>query len=129
VEIVVLALTALSLASTMALLVSRLCCKYAIPEAWRVALTLQDASYFLLGAGLAFFLGYVGSGVSQLCKVAGFLLMFGVLDASCMLALAVVALLFLQDPGKLGQLSTFRRLDYLAILCLLCFYFVFLKCV
>ncbi|KAK7103539.1 uncharacterized protein [Littorina saxatilis] len=109
VEIAVLALTAFSTVATLVFLVTRLCCKYVIPEAWRLSLILQDIAYLLLGTGLIFFLAYVGVGTQALCSASGFFFLAGLLDCSSMLILTIVSLLFMQNPGKLGQLSTFKK--------------------
>ncbi|KAL8613579.1 hypothetical protein ACOMHN_021998 [Nucella lapillus] len=109
VEIAVLALTAFSMVATLVLLLTRIISKYVIPEAWKISLILQDVSNLLLGSGLVFFLAYMGTEARGLCSAAGFFLLFGLLDFPCMLALTATSLLFLQNPGKLGQLSTFRK--------------------
>ncbi|XP_076442491.1 uncharacterized protein LOC143281259 [Babylonia areolata] len=115
VEIALLALTAFSMVATLVFLFTRFLTNYVVPEAWRLSLILQDVSHLALGSGLVFLLAYVGTGVRGLCSAAGFFLLLGLLDSACMLALTTVSLLFLQNPGKLGQLSTFRKAWVLAV--------------
>lgn len=109
VEIVVLALTAFSVFATLVFLVTRLCCKYVVPGAWRLSLILQDVANLLLGFGLLLFLAYLGTSARGLCSAAGFFTLLGLLDSACVLGFTAISLLFLQNPGKLGQLSTFRK--------------------
>lgn len=109
VERAVLVLTALGTCGSLMLLFTRLRVKYVIPESWRLTLALHDTSVLLLALGLAFFLAYLASAISGLCSAAGFFFLFGLMDSAAMLSLVAVALLFLQNPGKPGQLSSFRK--------------------
>ncbi|BFZ07102.1 hypothetical protein BsWGS_10140 [Bradybaena similaris] len=84
------------------------------PKAWKCCLLCQDVACFGLSMGLLLVACHLGGARGSTCKAGGFFLVFGFLDFLSSIAITGIALLIIQNPAKMSQLSTFRWQLYLS---------------
>ncbi|CAG5133740.1 unnamed protein product, partial [Candidula unifasciata] len=86
------------------------------PKIWKCCLLSQDVACFLLSIGLLLVACNLGGARGSTCKAGGFFVVFGFLDFLSSIAITGIALLIIQNPTKMSQLSTFRWRLYISFL-------------